>query len=141
MTSKEHVTIHNKEQKNKENMINLGDSDSKKVEEKENKHRSPSLKAMQMKEKEKSRIKNAILNKINNEVEIVEENNTRIVLDITIREGRNRQIRRMCELAGLRVERLTRIAEGPIRLGDLPIGKMRQLTEKEIAAVMEDSAT
>lgn len=75
------------------------------------------------------------------EVEIVEENNTRIVLDITIREGRNRQIRRMCELAGLRVERLTRIAEGPIRLGDLPIGKMRQLTEKEIAAVMEDSAT
>ena len=82
MTSKEHVTIHNKEQKNKENMINLGDSDSKKVEEKENKHRSPSLKAMQMKEKEKSRIKNAILKKINNEVEIVEETKNVKVKDL-----------------------------------------------------------
>ncbi len=74
------------------------------------------------------------------EVETVEEDNTRTVLDITIREGKNRQIRRMCELAGLRVERLTRIAEGPLRLGNLPCGKIRRLTEREIAAVMEDSA-
>ena len=71
MTSKEHTTIHNKEPKNKENVINLGDSDSKKVE--ENKHRSPSLKATQIKEKEKSRLKNSFLKKLNNEVEIVEE--------------------------------------------------------------------
>lgn len=74
------------------------------------------------------------------EVKIVEMNDSRTVLDITIREGRNRQIRRMCEFAGLRVERLTRIAEGPLRLGDLPCGKVRQLTEGEIAAVMGDNA-
>ena len=61
MTSKEHTSIHNKEPKNKENVINLGDSDSKKIE--ENKHKSPSLKAMHIKEKEKSRTKNSILKK------------------------------------------------------------------------------
>ena len=70
MTSKEHVD-HSKEPRNKENVINLGDSDSKKEE--EIKYRSPSTKALHMKEKEKSKIKNAILKKLNNEIEIVEE--------------------------------------------------------------------
>ena len=82
MTSKEHASTHNKESKNKENVINLGDSDSKKIEEKEVKHRSPSLKAMQMKEKEKSKIKNAILKKISNDVEIVEETKNVKVKDL-----------------------------------------------------------
>ena len=57
------------------------------------------------------------------------------VLEITIHEGRNRQVRRMCDAAGLRVMRLTRIAEGPLTLGDLPAGKWRYLTENEINAV------
>ena len=72
------------------------------------------------------------------EVCIVEDKVRSVVLDITIGEGRNRQIRRMCELAGLRVERLTRIAEGPLRLGDLPIGSFRRLADWEVAAILED---
>ena len=57
------------------------------------------------------------------------------VLEITIHEGRNRQVRRMCDAAGLRVRRLTRIAEGPLRLGALPRGKWRYLGKNEIAAL------
>ena len=53
------------------------------------------------------------------------------LLEIGIREGRNRQIRRMCQQAGLHVTRLKRIAEGPLRLGDLPVGRWRYLTEAE----------
>ena len=52
---------------------------------------------------------------------------------ITIHEGRNRQIRRMCELAGMYCTRLRRIQEGKLVLGDLPKGKWRYLTQKEIA--------
>lgn len=58
------------------------------------------------------------------------------VLDITIAEGRNREIRRMCEAAGLQVKRLTRISEGPLRLGNLASGKFRCLMPEEIAALM-----
>lgn len=54
---------------------------------------------------------------------------------ITIHEGRNRQIRRMCQAAGLTVTRLQRIAEGPLTLGSLPKGSWRYLTEQEIAAL------
>lgn len=56
-------------------------------------------------------------------------------LEVVIHEGKNRQIRRMCEAAGLSVTRLRRIAEGPIRLGDLPAGAWRDLTEEEVAAL------
>ncbi len=55
------------------------------------------------------------------------------VLHIVIHEGRNRQIRRMCQLAGVRVTRLKRLAEGGLQLGQLPLGKWRYLTETEIA--------
>jgi 23S rRNA pseudouridine2605 synthase len=51
---------------------------------------------------------------------------------VTIHEGRNRQVRRMCEAAGMTVTRLKRTAEGPLQLGDLPVGQWRYLTEKEI---------
>ena len=57
------------------------------------------------------------------------------LLEITIREGRNRQVRRMCETAGLHVTRLKRIAEGQLRLGSLPPGKWRYLTGEEAAYV------
>lgn len=52
---------------------------------------------------------------------------------ITIHEGRNRQVRRMCEIAGMKVTRLRRIREGSLSLGDLPKGKWRYLTEDEIS--------
>lgn len=52
---------------------------------------------------------------------------------VTIHEGRNRQVRRMCELAGMTVTRLRRVAEGSLQLGDLPLGQWRYLTEEELA--------
>ena len=52
---------------------------------------------------------------------------------VTIHEGRNRQVRRMCDMAGMKVVRLVRIAEGSLELGDLPLGKWRYLTEEEVA--------
>ena len=51
---------------------------------------------------------------------------------VTIHEGRNRQVRRMCEAAGMTVTRLKRISEGALCLGDLPVGQWRYLTEKEV---------
>lgn len=52
---------------------------------------------------------------------------------VTIHEGRNRQVRRMCEAAGMHVTRLRRIREGSLSLGELPKGKWRYLTADEIA--------
>lgn len=53
-------------------------------------------------------------------------------LEMTITEGRNRQVRRMVEAVGSKVLKLVRTAIGPIRLGDLPIGKWRALTDDEV---------
>ena len=52
-------------------------------------------------------------------------------LTITIAEGRNREVRRLCEAVGLQVDRLIRIKFGPVELGDLPAGKVRSLTKIE----------
>ena len=57
------------------------------------------------------------------------------VLEVVIHEGRNRQVRRMCAAAGMEVRRLVRIAEGSFRLGNLPRGKWRYLTESEITGL------
>lgn len=57
------------------------------------------------------------------------------LLEITIHEGRNRQVRRMCEAAGMHVTRLKRIREGKLSLGDLPLGKWRYLTEEEVKSL------
>ena len=54
---------------------------------------------------------------------------------ITIHEGRNRQVRRMCEAAGMQCTRLRRVREGNLALGDLPLGKWRYLTPEEVAAL------
>ena len=51
---------------------------------------------------------------------------------VTIHEGRNRQVRRMCEAAGMHCTRLRRIKEGSLSLGELPLGKWRYLTESEV---------
>lgn len=61
-------------------------------------------------------------------------------LEVTIHEGKNRQIRRMCEAAALTVTRLKRIREGPICLGDLKPGQWRDLTAAELAALYETNA-
>ena len=63
----------------------------------------------------------------------VEDNSARIL--VTIHEGRNRQVRRMCEAAQLHCTRLRRVREGSLSLGDLPLGKWRYLTEEEVAAL------
>lgn len=56
-------------------------------------------------------------------------------LAVTIHEGKNRQVRRLCAKAGLKVHRLVRVAEGELRLGDLKRGAWRYLTEREIAYI------
>ncbi|MDR2420980.1 MAG: rRNA pseudouridine synthase [Oscillospiraceae bacterium] len=60
---------------------------------------------------------------------------TDAALMITVAEGRNRQVRRMCETAGLRVARLTRVSEGALRLGGLKPGGWRELTPEEIKSL------
>ena len=56
-------------------------------------------------------------------------------LTITIAEGRNREVRRMCEAVGLEVDRLVRVKFGPVELGDLAAGKVRSLSKSEKAAL------
>lgn len=71
------------------------------------------------------------------EVTLLGETGDRASLQITIHEGRNRQVRRMCARAGMQVKRLIRIGEGRLRLGDLPTGKWRYLTEKELGEMTD----
>ncbi|MGN1114657.1 MAG: pseudouridine synthase [Oscillospiraceae bacterium] len=59
----------------------------------------------------------------------------RVVLQITIHEGRNRQIRKMCESVGLEVARLKRNSIGPLKLGMLQPGEHRELTPEELRAI------
>lgn len=56
-------------------------------------------------------------------------------LQVTIHEGRNRQVRRMCAMAGMQVQRLIRVSEGAVQLGKLPVGKWRYLTDREVDAL------
>jgi 23S rRNA pseudouridine2605 synthase len=66
-------------------------------------------------------------------VEKVRASGSHTWLEITIREGRNRQVRRMCEAVGLPVSRLKRIRLAFLELGSLPAGKYRSLTSAEVA--------
>ncbi|NMA24720.1 MAG: rRNA pseudouridine synthase [Clostridiales bacterium] len=66
------------------------------------------------------------------EVKVLRKTSGGALLSITIHEGRNRQIRKMCVKVGLRVERLKRVAEGGLRLGNLKPGSWRYLSESEI---------
>ena len=66
------------------------------------------------------------------EVSIGESDESGTVLKFTLKEGRNRQIRKMCEQAGLTVKRLSRISVGNLKLDGLPVGKWRYLDAKEV---------
>ena len=68
-------------------------------------------------------------------VSVVTKEEGRVVLLITIHEGRNRQIRRMCEAVGLEIARLKRISVGPLKLGMLKPGAYRELTSAELSAL------
>lgn len=66
-------------------------------------------------------------------VKLIRAEGKKAKFQITIHEGRNRQVRRMCEAAGMTVTRLKRVREGNLSLGDLPLGKWRYLTPDEVA--------
>ena len=66
-------------------------------------------------------------------VVLISANGEKAKFRVTIHEGRNRQIRRMCEAAGMRCTRLRRIQEGSLLLGNLPCGAWRYLTAEEVA--------
>ena len=65
-------------------------------------------------------------------VKLLSTENDKARLRVTIHEGRNRQVRRMCATAGMQVTRLKRIREGKLSLGELPLGKWRYLTAYEV---------
>lgn len=69
------------------------------------------------------------------QVHVVTKEPGRVVALITIYEGRNRQIRKMCEAVGLEVARLRRVSIGPIKLGMLKPGEWRELTAAELTAI------
>ena len=72
------------------------------------------------------------------QVRVLRRNGETWVLSVTIRQGLNRQIRRMCAQVGLTVRRLRRVREGALLLGDLPPGKWRPLTAAEVAALLRE---
>ena len=70
---------------------------------------------------------------------VLEQQPRRAVVEIVLYEGRNREIRRMCESMGLEVARLKRTAIGPVRLSMLPQGRHRELSREEIAGLLAES--
>lgn len=71
------------------------------------------------------------------DVHIISKDEGRAVLEIVLYEGRNRQIRRMCEALNLEVARLRRVAVGPVKLGMLQTGEWRDLTAQEIESLFK----
>lgn len=69
------------------------------------------------------------------QVRLIQAQADRAQVSVIIHEGRNRQVRRMCEAAGMQVNRLKRIREGEITLGNLPAGAWRYLNEGEIGEI------
>lgn len=73
------------------------------------------------------------------EVTILTQEEGRVVLEFILREGRNREIRRMCESQGLEVARLKRTAIGSLKLGMLPQGQYRELSEQEVKKLLRSA--
>jgi 23S rRNA pseudouridine2605 synthase len=74
------------------------------------------------------------------EVERVRDSQKYSFIEITLREGRNRQVRRMLEAVDSKVLKLVRIAIGDLRIDDLPIGKWRELTAEDRKLIFRPSA-
>lgn len=70
------------------------------------------------------------------QVRFVHREGSRAVLEVTIHEGRNRQVRRMCQAANMEVARLMRISEGALKLGQLKTGAWRHLSPEEIVQLL-----
>ncbi len=68
-------------------------------------------------------------------IQVLSDSTDRTVLQITIHEGRNRQIRKMCEAVELDAIRLKRISMGSLKLGTLSVGQYRELKKEEVAAL------
>jgi 23S rRNA pseudouridine2605 synthase len=68
-------------------------------------------------------------------VEVLSSSGNSATLRITIHEGRNRQVRRMCALAGMDVVRLIRVREGSVELGNVQSGKWRYLSDSEVESL------
>ncbi len=73
------------------------------------------------------------------DVNVITEEPGRVVLEFILREGRNRQIRKMCEAVNLQVARLKRISVGSLKLGMLPQGKWRELTDNEVKKLLRSA--
>lgn len=73
------------------------------------------------------------------EVRLVRQSGDKTTFEIVIHEGRNRQVRRMCEAAGLRVARLRRVREGSLTLGTLAVGAWRYLSDMEVAELQKEA--
>lgn len=69
-------------------------------------------------------------------VDVIDHGPKSAVLSITIHEGRNRQVRKMCAAVGFKVMALRRVSEGGLILGNLPIGKWRHLNDNEVKAIL-----
>ncbi len=67
---------------------------------------------------------------------LVSANNSHSIVELDLREGRNREVRRLFEAQGMTVERLLRTDVGAVRLGELPPGRWRTLTETEIKSLL-----
>ena len=70
------------------------------------------------------------------QVTVLEKRDDRAVIEIVLFEGRNRQIRRMCDELGIEVARLKRTAIAGVKLGMLPQGKWRELTPQEVSHIL-----
>lgn len=73
------------------------------------------------------------------EVTVLTEEENRVVLEFILHEGRNRQIRKMCESQGLEVARLKRISIGPVKLGMLKQGDYRELCEQDVKKLLRSA--
>jgi len=71
------------------------------------------------------------------EVKIVQPMRNRTWLEFIIREGRHRQIRRMCAAVKLSVIQLVRVEFGPVKLDKMPVGQWRELRESEVKALIK----
>ncbi len=71
------------------------------------------------------------------EVKLIQRGGTRSIVQVVLHEGRNRIVRRMFDAVNHPVRRLTRAAVGPVKLGRLKVGELRDLTSEELGALMD----